>query len=83
MIIESQKLKVHIPDMTVFQFLFNENPRIVDSNKPCYIDAENSSQIIYFADLENLILRFATGLNHNFPNFALGDVVALYSPNEV
>lgn len=83
MIIESLKPKYPIPDVTVYQFLFKDNHRIVDRNKPCYIDAEDSTKSISFADFENLILRFAAGLKFNFPDFALGDVVAMYSPSDV
>ncbi|GAA5816004.1 hypothetical protein MFLAVUS_009525 [Mucor flavus] len=83
MVIESLKPKSPIPDVTVYQFLFKDNHRIVDRNKPCYIDAEDSTKSISFADFENLILRFAAGLKFNFPDFALGDVVAMYSPSDI
>ncbi|KAG2237940.1 hypothetical protein INT48_002501 [Thamnidium elegans] len=83
MIIESLKPKSPIPDVTVYQFLFKDNHRLVDRNKPCYIDAEDSTKFISFADFENLILRFAAGLKFNFPDFALGDVVAMYSPSDI
>lgn len=83
MVIESLKPKSPIPDVTVYQFLFKDNHRIVDRNKPCYIDAEDSTKSISFAEFENLILRFAAGLKFNFPDFALGDVVAMYSPSDV
>lgn len=83
MVMKSKISDVCVPDITLFQCLFNEDTKSVDANKPCFIDAEDDSQIITFADLQSLIRRFATGLRYCFPNLALGDVVALYSPNEV
>lgn len=83
MVINSKVPELCVPNVTVYQYLFDENLKSIDRNKPCYIDAEDVSQTITYGEFDNLIKRFATGLHQIFPDFALGDVFAIYSPNEV
>lgn len=82
MIFESKYPPRNHPDVTIYQLLFEGNERIVDE-KPCYVDAEDHSEVITFAQLKSLILKFGAGLKRNIPGFTQGDIVAIYSPNNV
>ncbi|KAG2201682.1 hypothetical protein INT47_003908 [Mucor saturninus] len=83
MVINSKIPEGCVPDVTVYQYLFTEDSKSIDWDKPCFIDAEDDSQTLSYGDFDNLIKRFSTGLQHCFPEFALGDIVAIYSPNEL
>lgn len=71
-----------IPNVTVYEYLFENNPNMKDETKS-FVDSDNPSQAITFAELKNMVLRLGAGLKKKFPDFKRGDVVAIYSPNNV
>ncbi|KAG2237941.1 hypothetical protein INT48_002502 [Thamnidium elegans] len=71
-----------IPNLTVYEYLFENNPNIKDQTKS-FVDSDDPSQAITYAELKNMILKLGAGLKKKFPDFKQGDVVALYSPNNI
>jgi acyl-coenzyme A synthetase/AMP-(fatty) acid ligase len=82
MIFRSEEPYTPVPEASVYDLLFEGDTKI-DPKKPCYISAEDPSQIITYAELKQLILKLVVGLKQAVPDFTKGDVVAIYSPNNV
>jgi 4-coumarate--CoA ligase len=82
MIFESKSPARDHPDVSIYQLIFEDNKNMVD-DVPCFVDAENHSEVITFPQLKSLVLKFGAGLKRNFPDFSQGDIVAIYSPNDV
>lgn len=89
MIFESSRPAGAFPDKSVYQLMFErevddgKSNAASDEDKPCFINAENPDEQISFAEVKRTILKFGAGLRRTFPDFAKGDVVAVYSPNDV
>jgi acyl-CoA synthetase (AMP-forming)/AMP-acid ligase II len=79
MVIKSQLPDVTIPKTGILQFLFENSS--VPENKEVFFDAFTGESIT-FGQLKDNIFRFAAGLQDKF-GFRKGDVVAIYSPNQV
>lgn len=72
----------HIPKTTsIFNVLFH-NDNQVPKDKLIYVDIEDTSKSLTFAQVETQILKAAAGLMREF-NLKKGDVVAICSPNQV
>lgn len=82
MVFTSNYLSRIIPNVTVYEYLFENNPNIKSQNKS-FVDSDDPSQAITFAELKTMVLKLGAGLKKKFPDFKQGDVVALYSPNNV
>lgn len=67
------------PKTGLLQFLFNSN---VPNDRALLIDALNPSRSLTFAQIKQKVLQFGAGLQ-DVCGFQKGDVMALYSPNEV
>ncbi|KAI8966957.1 hypothetical protein BDF20DRAFT_918040 [Mycotypha africana] len=68
------------PDITLYQLLFEQNKKFIPSNA-CYIDAEDHTQQLTFAEVQDIILKFGAGIKLQFEDFKQGDVVAFYAGN--
>lgn len=68
------------PKTGLLQFLF-ENERI-PKDRALLIDALDTSRSLTFSEIKNKVLQFGAGLQ-DVCDFKKGDVLALYSPNEV
>ncbi|GAA5813305.1 hypothetical protein MFLAVUS_006780 [Mucor flavus] len=80
MVIQSLLPRVTIPETGILQFLF-KNTHKTPEDKKLYIDAFTGESLTY-GQLKDNILRFAATLQDKF-NFQKGDVVAIYSPNQM
>lgn len=80
MVIQSLLPRVNIPETGILQFLFKNTHKTPEDRK-LYIDAFTGDSLTY-GQLKDNILRFAATLQDKF-NFQKGDVVAIYSPNQV
>jgi acyl-coenzyme A synthetase/AMP-(fatty) acid ligase len=70
------------PGTSLYEITF-EHGREFDRDQPCYVDTADHSRSLTFAQVKDLALRFGASLKRNFPNFSKGDVVGIYSPNDV
>ena len=82
MIFDSKLPAREFPQITLYNLLFENNKKFC-SDRPCYIDAEDHSQLITFGQVKDIADKFAAGIQHRFPGFKKGDVVAFYSGNNV
>ncbi|GAN09351.1 4-coumarate-CoA ligase [Mucor ambiguus] len=72
----------HIPKATsIFNVLFHNNNQ-VPKDKLIYVDIEDASKSLTFAQVETQILKATAGLIREF-DLKKGDVVAICSPNQV
>jgi len=81
MVIRSTLPAIKVPETGVIQFLFETNPHQIPENRKLLIDAFTGESLTY-GKLKDNILRFAATLQDKF-DFKRGDVVAIYSPNQV
>jgi acyl-coenzyme A synthetase/AMP-(fatty) acid ligase len=75
------KHNIEFPDISVYQFIF-EGDKEFSQDKLAFVNSEDKSESITFGELKNLTLRFGAGLQR-LTDFKKGDVVAIYSPNDV
>lgn len=80
MVIQSTLPPIIVPEIGILQLLF-KNIHNTPENRKLLIDAFNGDSLT-FGQLKDYILRFAASLQDKF-NFQRGDVVAIYSPNQV
>lgn len=81
MVIQSPLPDIKVPETGIIQFLFNDNPHNIPEDRKLLIDAFTGESLTY-GKLKDNIFRFAATLQDKF-NFKHGDVVAIYSPNQV
>ncbi|CEP16256.1 hypothetical protein [Parasitella parasitica] len=81
MVIHSPLPDIKIPETGIIQFLFDNNPHYIPQNRKVLIDAFTGESLTY-GKLKDNILRFAATLQDKF-DFKHGDVVAIYSPNQI
>ncbi|KAL7319434.1 hypothetical protein PS15m_002569 [Mucor circinelloides] len=82
MIFESSLPAREFPQITLYDLLFENNKKF-RPDQPCYIDAEDHSQLITFGQVKDIAYKFAAGMQHRFPDFRKGDVVAFYAGNNL
>lgn len=82
MIFESSLPARKFPQITLSDLLFENNEKF-RPDQPCYIDAEDRSQLITFGQVKDIAYKFAAGIQRRFPDFKKGDVVAFYAGNNV
>lgn len=82
MIFESSLPAREFPQITLYDLLFENNKKF-RPDQSCYIDAEDHSQSITFGQVKDVAYKFAAGMQHRFPDFRKGDVVAFYAGNNV
>jgi 4-coumarate--CoA ligase len=80
MVIQSPLPPIKVPEIGIIQFLFS-NPYNTPEDRKILIDAFTGDSLT-FAQLKDNVLRFAASLQDKF-QFKMGDVVAIYSPNQV
>jgi hypothetical protein len=80
MVIQSTFPSIKVPEVGIIQFLFS-NPYKTPEDRKILIDAFTGESLT-LAQLKDNILRFAASLQDKF-QFKRGDVVSLYSPNQV
>lgn len=81
MVIQSPLPDIKVPETGIIQFLFNNNPHNIPEDRKLLIDAFTGESLTY-SKLKDNIFRFAATLQDKF-DFKRGDVVAIYSPNQV
>lgn len=81
MVIQSSLPDIKVPETGIIQFLFNSNPHNIPEDRKMLIDAFTGESLTY-GKLKDNVFRFAATLQDKF-NFKCGDVVAIYSPNQV
>ncbi|KAI8875815.1 acetyl-CoA synthetase-like protein [Backusella circina FSU 941] len=79
MVIKSQLPDITIPRTGILQFLFENSS--VPENKKVFFDAFTGESLT-LGQLKDNIFKFAAGLQDKF-GFNKGDVVAIYSPNQM
>lgn len=82
MIFESSLPERVFPQITLSDLLFENNAKF-RPDQPCYIDAEDRSQMVTFGQVKDIAYKFAAGIQHRFSDFRKGDVVAFYAGNNV
>ncbi|KAG2235180.1 hypothetical protein BDF21DRAFT_456100 [Thamnidium elegans] len=80
MVIQSLLPPIAVPETGLIQFIF-QNTRKTPDNRKLFIDAFTGESLTY-GQLKDSILCFAATLQDKF-NFQRGDVVAIYSPNQM
>lgn len=70
------------PGTSLYEITF-EHKREFSTDTPCFVDTEDHSNVLSFAEVKDLTLRFGAGLKRKFPGFSKGDVVGIFSPNDV
>ncbi|KAI8646262.1 hypothetical protein BD408DRAFT_410456 [Parasitella parasitica] len=81
MVIHSPLPDIKVPETGILQFLFKDNPHHIPQDRKILIDALSGESLTY-GKLKDDIFRFAATLQDKF-GFERGDVVAIYSPNQV
>ncbi|CAO3626134.1 unnamed protein product [Mucor fragilis] len=82
MIFESSLPERVFPQITLSDLLFENNAKF-RPDQPCYIDAEDRSQMVTFGQVKDIAYKFAAGIQHRFSDFRKGDVVAFYAGNNL
>ncbi|KAI9272042.1 hypothetical protein EDC94DRAFT_595236 [Helicostylum pulchrum] len=80
MAIQSLLPPITIPEIGLIEFLF-KNTHNTPEDRKLFIDAFTGESLTY-GKLKDNVLRFAATLQDKF-NFKRGDVVAIYSPNQM
>ena len=80
MIFRSTAPDIEIPSLGVYQYA-TRNVNGIDDNKPVYIDAVTGAELTFGA-LKRDSKRLAAGLQDKL-DLKKGDVVAIFSPNQV
>jgi 4-coumarate--CoA ligase len=80
MVIKSLLPTINIPETSIIEFIFNNSHKTPEDRK-VLIDAFTGESLT-FGQLKDSVLRFAASLQDKFA-FTKGDVVAIYSPNQV
>ncbi|GAN09350.1 phenylacetyl- protein [Mucor ambiguus] len=82
MIFKSSLPARDFPQITLSDLLFENNEKF-RPDQPCYIDAEDRSQLMTFGQVKDIAYKFAAGLQRRFPDFKKGDVIAFYAGNNL
>ncbi|CAO3640545.1 unnamed protein product [Mucor hiemalis] len=82
MIFTSKLPTQNLPKVSLYELTF-EHSREFSRDSPCLFDAEDHTQSLTFNEIKNLTLRFGAGLKRIFPDFCKGDVVGVFSPNNI
>lgn len=80
MVIKSLLPTINIPETSIIEFIFKNTHKTPEDRK-ILIDAFTGESLTYGQFKDN-VLRFAASLQDKF-GFKRGDVVAIYSPNQV
>ena len=79
-VFKSKIPEIEIPSIGIFQYIFS-NPNKISDDKAVFIDGTTDKKLT-FAELKSNSKRFAAGLQDKI-NFKHGDVLSIYSPNQV
>ncbi|KAI8084129.1 uncharacterized protein B0P05DRAFT_536257 [Gilbertella persicaria] len=80
MVIQSTLPPIQVPEIGIIQFLF-KNTNNTPEDRPLLIDALTGESLT-FGQIKDRILQFAATLQDRF-QFKKGDVVAVFSPNQM
>jgi 4-coumarate--CoA ligase len=82
MVVSSTYPDVSIASKSIFQFLFNNPAQAWPDSKVIFRDADTHSRTYTFAQTRDLAIAFGKGLQSVY-SFRKGDVLALFSPNDI
>ncbi|KAI5927794.1 hypothetical protein F4810DRAFT_649467 [Camillea tinctor] len=82
MVIKSLHADLDIPNLDLWEFIFERKDRPFPDDKELYIDAENPTRAYTLAQVRDLASAFGAGLRARW-GFSKGDVLGFCSPNTV
>ncbi|KAI8362831.1 hypothetical protein BD560DRAFT_484036 [Blakeslea trispora] len=80
MVLQSTLPPIHLPESNLIEFLFS-NPNHIPEDRKLLFDAFTGESLT-FGQIKDRVLQFAATLEDKF-NFRQGDVIAIYSPNQM